>query len=201
MNKLTKKNKIILISGISVASLALIAAIVSSLIPRKAPDPKQLGPVKKVSYMASKEFARLPEKEKEKYMAKAGHSPQAFMKLSEPERRQVFKNTRKIMHKRMKENMNKFFQMSKEEQNKRLDQMIAQWDRRRREMAARRPPASNTGNRNSNGNNNNRQGPPRGNFRAMMQGILENTDSTSRAQMAEFFRRLHERRMQTQGKK
>ncbi|MDD5598475.1 MAG: hypothetical protein PHV82_11060 [Victivallaceae bacterium] len=193
MDKTAKKNKIILITGISMTCLALTATVVSALIPRKAPDPKELGPTKKVTYMASKEFARLPEKEKMKYMSQLGHPRQAFRTLSEKERQAVFKNTGRIMQKRMQEHITKFFKMSREEQNRELDRMIAEGEKRRQEMEARRAA-------NSSNNGSNRQGPPRGNFRAMMQGMLENTDSTTRAQMSEFFRRMRERRTQTQGK-
>lgn len=198
-----KKNKIILTSGIFVASVSLLAAIISALYTPKAPDPKELGPTTKVKYMASKEFARLPEAEKEKYVAKMGRPRrESFQNLSEKERQVVFKNTRKVMQKQMKERVTKFFKMSKEEQNKILDDMIAQWDRRRKEMEARRAQNSsggNTANRNS-GNSSTPPAPPRGNRQAMMQGIFENTDSTTRAQMAEFFKRLRERREQTQKK-
>jgi septal ring factor EnvC (AmiA/AmiB activator) len=96
----------------------------------------------------------------------------------------------------MKEHMNKFFQMSQEEQNKFLDNMIAQHERMRKMREAREAQRA------QNGSNNNRRqdGPPRGNHKAMLQGMLENTDSTSRAQMAEFHRRMEARRKATQGK-
>ena len=187
--EMDKKNKIIVLSGISVASVALLAAMISAFYSPEAPDPKELGPRTKVTYMASKQFARLPEAEKTKYIKKMGRpSRQTFSNLSSEERKAVFKNTRKIMHKQMKQRINKFFKMSKEEQDKLLDDMIARWDKRRKEMQARRA---------ANGNSTNsgrREGPPRGNRQAMMQGIFENTDSTTRAQMAEFFKRLRERR-------
>jgi hypothetical protein len=192
-----KKNKIILTSGISVASVSLLAVIISAFYTPKAPDPKQLGPTTKVKYMATKEFARLPESEKEKYVAKVGWPRgDTYRNLSNEERQTVFKNTRKVRHKQMRERVNKFFKMSKEEQNKVLDDMIAQWDKRRKEMEARRAANGNTGSSNRNRGG----GPPRGNRQAMMQGIFENTDSTTRAQMAEFFKRLRERRQQTQKK-
>lgn len=190
--ELDKKNKIIMISGISVASIALLATIISAFYKQEAPDPKELGPRTKVTYMASKQFARLPEAEKTKYIQKMGRpSRQTFSNLSSKERQAVFKNTRKVMHKQMKKRINKFFKMSKEEQDKFLDNMIAQWDKRRKEMEARRA---------ANGNSGRREGPPRGNRQAMMQGILENTDSTTRAQMHEFFKRLRERREKNRGK-
>lgn len=191
-----RKNKVILTIGISVASTALLATMVSVLFPGKAPDPKELGSRKKVTYMASKEFARLPEAEKTKYMSKMGRPRRMFANLSSVERKAVFKNTRKIMHKQMKERINKFFKMSEEEQNKILDKMIAQGEKFRKARAARRK-------QNNNKQNNNNQGPPRGprgNRNAMMQGILENTSSTTRAQMMEFFRRMQARRKKTQGK-
>ena len=192
---INKKNKIIIISGISVVSVSLLAVIISAFNTPEAPDPKELGPTVKVKYMASKEFARLPETEKEKYISKAGRPKrEVFKNLSSEERKAVFKNTGKVMRKQMKERMNKFFKMNKEEQNKLLDNMIARWDKRRKQMEARRAQSGSS-------SNNNRQGrPPRGNRQAMMQGFLENTDSTSRAQMHEFFKRLQERRKQTQKK-
>ncbi len=190
-----KKNKIIIISGSSIAAISLLATIISAFNTPEAPNPKELGPTTKVKYMASKEFSRLPEAEKEKYISKVGRPRrESFQNLSNKERQAVFRNTRKVMHKKMKERINKFFKMSAEEQNKVLDDMIARWDKRRKEMEARR--AANGGN-----NNKNREGgPPRGNRQAMMQGMLENTDSTTRAQMDAFFKRLHERRKQTQKK-
>ena len=196
---INKKNKIIIISGISVVSISLLAVIISAFNTPEAPDPKKLGPTVKVKYMASKEFARLPETEKEKYISKAGRPKrETFKNLSSEERKAVFKNTRKVMRKQMKERMNKFFKMNKEEQNKFLDNMIAQWDKRRKQMEARR---AQSGSSSNNNRNNNRQGrPPRGNRQAMMQGFLENTDSTSRAKMHEFFKRLRERRKETQKK-
>jgi hypothetical protein len=195
-DKMDKKMKVLLITGISFVSIVLMVTIASAFSTPEAPDPKQLSPRKKVAYMATKQFARLPEKQKEQYMRKVGHSRRMFRNLNQKERQAVFKNTRKIMHKRMKEHMNKFFQMSQEEQNKFLDNMIAQHERMRKMREAREAQRA------QNGSNNNRRqdGPPRGNHKAMLQGMLENTDSTSRAQMAEFHRRMEARRKATQGK-
>ena len=198
--KMDKKTKIILISGISVTGIALLSTIISILFPPKAPDPKQLGPQTKIKYMASKEFTRLPESEKERYISKIGRpSRNTFNNLSEDERKTVMQTTHKVMHKkmqaRMKKEMKKFFKMSKSEQDAFLDKMIAEHEKRRAEMEARRA---------ANGNNGNNRGggppPGGGNRQAMMQNMLENTDSTTRAQMDAFFKRMHERRQQTQKK-
>ena len=191
--KIDKKMKTLLITGISFVSIVLMVTIASAFSTPEAPDPKQLGSRKKVSYMASKEFARLPEKQKMQYMKKVGHPRRVFRNLSQKERQAVFKNTRKIMHKRMKEHINKFFQMSEEEQNKVLDQMIA---RRKKWRKAREAQRAQNGNKDSQ----RPKGPPRGNHKAMLQGILENTDSTTRAQMTEFHRRMEARRKATQNK-
>lgn len=191
--KMDKKMKTLLITGISFVSIVLMVTIASAFSTPEAPDPKQLGSRKKVAYMATKQFARLPEKQKMQYMKKVGHSRRMFRNLSQQERQAVFKNTRKIMHKRMKEHINKFFQMSEEEQNKVLDQMIARREKWRKAREAQRA---------QNGNKDSRrpEGAPRGNHKAMLQGILENTDSTTRAQMTEFHRRMEARRKATQNK-
>ena len=189
--KMKKGNKIILISGISVASVTLLATIISAFFTPKAPDPKELGPRTKVAYMASKQFARLPEKEKTAYIKKLGRSSmKEYRNLSSAERNAVVKNTIKVKKKEIKKRLNKFFAMSKEEQNKRLDKMIAKWN----EAKKNRKNNVSQSKKDSKGNKHD------GNINAWKQGFLENTNSTTRAQISEFFRRLKERSKQTQGK-
>ena len=195
-SELDKKNKIILGSGISITALTLLATAVSAFFPNKAPDPKKLDTRTKVVYMASKEFAGLPEEEKINYMRKAGRSRQAYRQLSRPEREAVAKNTtairRKIRIKQMKERANKFFKMSEDEQNKYLDEMNARRDRWRKAREARRAQAGNSSNSSANTSNNRR----RGNRNARRQSFLEGVDSTTRAQWMEIRRRTRERRQQ-----
>ncbi|MCK4982661.1 MAG: hypothetical protein KAS17_07035 [Victivallaceae bacterium] len=188
--EMDRKNKIIMISGISVASVTLLATIVSAFFTPKAPDPKKLGPIKKVSYMASKQFAGLPEQEKIKYVKSAGRSRGAYRQLSSSERTALSKNTRKIRMKQMKEHVNKFFAMSEEEQNKYLDERIAQRDKWRKAREARRTKSS------SSTTTNRRHG----NRNAWRQGVMEGMDSTTRARMMELRRRMRERRKMTQEK-
>ena len=196
-SELDKKNKIILGSGISITALTLLATAVSAFFPDKAPDPKKLDTRTKVVYMASKEFASLPEDEKINYMRKAGRSRRAYRQLSRPEREAVAKNTtvirRKIRIKQMKERAKKFFKMSEDEQNKYLDEMNARRDRWRKAREARRAQASNSSNRSANTSNNRRRG---GNRNARRQSMLEGIDSTTRAQWMEIRRRARERRQQ-----
>ena len=185
--EMDKKNKIIMISGISVASVTLLATIVSAFFTPKAPDPKKLGPIKKVSYMASKQFASLPEQEKIKYVKSVGRSRSAYRQLSSTERKAVSQNTRKIRMKQMKERVNKFFAMSEEEQNEYLDERIAQRDKWRKARETRRA-QENNGTRTTSTNRRGR------NRNAWRQGFMEGMDSTTRAQMTEIRRRMRERR-------
>ncbi|MFA7184504.1 MAG: hypothetical protein WC082_06410 [Victivallales bacterium] len=191
-----KKDKIILGSGISFASFTILATIISAFIPRTAPDPKKLDARTKVAYMASKQFAALPEAEKVKYVKSVGRSRRAYRQLSRTEREKVAQNTRKVRLVEMKERTQKFFKMSRAEQNKYLDEMIAQWERRRQTREAGRN-QNNTRRVASTSNTNQRRNVNRN---ARRQGMLEGVDSTTRAQMSEFFRRLRERRRQTQGR-
>lgn len=160
----------------------------------KAPDPEKMPQTDAVKYLASNEFASLPEKEQEIYMEKLREkSPESpphklFVALNKEERAAVRKNTRKLMHKKMRERIKKFFGMTPEEQDAFLDQEIEKMRERREQARAA-------------GNNGRPGGPPPpgdGNHAARMQGMLENTDSTSRAQMHEFHRRMHERMQQQQ---
>lgn len=206
-SELDKKNKIILGSGISVTTLTLLATAISALFPSKAPDPKKLDSRTKVVYMASKEFASLPEQEKVNYIKKTGRSRGAYRQLSQPEREAVSKNTtairRKMRMKEMKERADKFFKMNTEDQNKYLDAMNARMDRWRKAREARdanRTQASggNNGSRgsqnSSTASNNQRRGG--GNRNARRQSMLEGMDSTTRAQWTEIRRRARERREQ-----
>jgi hypothetical protein len=132
------------------------------------------------------------------YMKKVGHSRRAYRQLSNGERQAVAKNTRKIMRKRMREELDKFFELSEEEQNKKLDEMIDRMDKWRKARKAREANNSN-GSNNSNSSNNssqNNSNDRRANHNAFRQGILENTDSTTRAKMSEFFKKMRERAKQ-----
>ena len=180
-----KKNKIILISGISVVSLTLLATIISVLNPEKAPDPQELGSRKKISYMASKQFTRLPEKEKTTYVKKLGRSSmKEYRKLDPKERNIVIQNTMKIRMKIFKTRLNKFFAMSKEEQDKHLDEQIAKWSKNRKRWSQNRKKSDNKKSNKKRSNVN---------MNAIKQTFLEGTDSTTRAQMMEYFRRMKAR--------
>lgn len=199
LKDMDKKNKIILGSGISFAAFTMLATIISAFIEPEAPDPDQLSPRTKVAYMASKQFSRLPETEKIKYVKKVGRTRGVYRQLSEQERQTVRKNIRKVAMAEMKERTNKFFSMSQEEQNKYLDEMIARRNRWRAAREARRNQNNNSASRGSSNNNadNNNSNRRQGNRNARRQAFLESMDSTTRAQMTEIHRRMREREKQT----
>ena len=155
-----------------------------------APDPKTISTRAAVKYLASKEFAALPEKEQRSYFdrmrANGGKGPPPFaeQKLTREEMAAVHKNTRKFMQQEMKERMTKFFTLSQEEKNQFLDNMIKEMQNRRKQDQAAGRTGGGPG------------GPDDGNRQAGMQGMLENTDSNTRAQMHEFMTQLHAREQQ-----
>jgi len=179
------------------AALILLLLLIKTLSGTHAPDPMKMTPQANLKYMASKEFAALPKAEKESYFSRLRQNhnstpPQRpdFSTLSQAERENLRKNTGRMMQKEMRERMKQFFSLSREEQDKYLDKMIKERQQRRQQELARN---GGTGN-----NNPPPGGPPEGgNRQAMMQSMLENTDSNSRAQMHEFMSRLRAREQQT----
>ncbi len=189
--KLNKKNKIIVIAGITALLLFPLYGLCFLLLHTHAPvpDPGRMTQKDAVKYLASKEFAALPESDQERYMKslrkdKTGPPVPFANDLSQEERAAVFKNTRKLMQKEMKERMKSFFAMDKAAQDKFLDNMIKEMEERRKSGTAGGPGG----------------GPPPGGqggpSKAMIQHMLENTDSTSRAQMTEFMKRMEQRMTQ-----
>ena len=167
-----------------------------------APDPIKLTQEQAIKYMASKQFASLPEPEKEDYMKKvrlmAGDDRRALFRqnLSEDERRAMMQNTRAIMQKEMKARMRKFFAMSKEDQMKALQEDIARWEKEGR--GGRGGPGGPGGQAQGGGPG----GPPGGGNRsAMMRQMLEGTDSTTRAQMAVYRQMMRQAAQQNQANK
>ncbi len=182
--KQLKKHKYKLIIGLLILTAVTASGIVLLYPEPKAPDPKKMKPEAAFKYMASKEFSALSDKEKERYFKmmrpKRGSKPPKRMKrpnLTEEERQRLHKNMHKLMRKEMKKRMQEFFAMSKEDQEKFLDKMANDMKERRKNGEG--PPGGGG-----------RRGAPSG---GRMQGMLENTDSTTRAQMHEFHKRLHQK--------
>jgi hypothetical protein len=182
-----KKSKKKIVIGVIALLTILSIGLFWGRSEKKAPDPQKMQAVEAVKYMASAEFATLPESQKEIFVEKMrenhkeGPPPrEMFSGLNENERKALHKNMGKVMHKKMRERVKKFFEMSPEEQDDFLDQEVEKMKKRHERDKAE-----------------GRNGPPPGGAPGgdpgRMQNMLENTDSTSRAQMHEFHNRLHER--------
>lgn len=188
---ISKKNHInIMFIASLIYSLATVGICLS--YQPALPEVNKMQPTEIVDFIASNQFAELPVEKQKEYTRKLrssrprGNPGAAFQTMSEEKREAVFRNMRKVMQQEMRARVKKFFQMSKEEQDKFIDQMVA-------EMKNRRPPPEAGSNRNGS----NRGGrPPRGNPQAM----FENTDSTTRAQMHEMHERIRERMEQSRNK-
>lgn len=186
-DKSTAKNHLTVMSVF--AAVFTVSVIFTCLFYKPSsftPDPKM---DKMIEFINSEKFSQLPEKEQREYMRamrpKPGSSPN-----SSGMSREQHAAVRKVMQKQMQEKIKKFFAMSKEEQEKYLDAEAEK-------MKDRRPPDGpppQTGQNGSNKNNGSGGGGPGpGGPGRNPQGMFENTDSTTRAQMHEYHERLHQR--------
>lgn len=200
----SRRKKVLVTLAIAIPVLGIAGLVTYKLTRPHAPDPAKLETKQAVKYLASKDFASLPEREKEDYMArlraKNGDNPRMFFSndLTQEERHAMFKNTRQIMQKMMKERMNKFFAMSKEEQNQELDRIIKEMEARRANRPQGGQGGRGPGGQGGQGGQGGR-GPGGGNMAARQQQRYEATDSTTRAQMTEFRKLLQQRRQATAG--
>lgn len=159
---------------------------------KNAPDPFKMTDEQAIKYVISKEFTKLPDAEKIKYMDKMrvkrgdvqGPPPQ-IANLDQAERQTMMKNMRPVMEKKMKEDMKRFFAMSKAEQEAELDRRIEEMEARRKNDNVGGPP--------SGGRPGGSGGPGRD-----LRGMFEGSDSTTRAQMSKMMKMMRER-MQTKG--
>lgn len=183
LKKTENKKTAVIISSCIIAFVVISIAAAFCRSTPTAPDPAEMTKTASIKYMASKEFAALPEAEKERYFEKIapkpgpGSPPPAMDQLTDDERKALHQNMRKVMHSHIKKRLQKFFSSSKEEQDKMLDEMIAE----RKEHEKNRPDGD-------------KGGPPPGEDPGKhMQDMLENTDSTTRAQMHEMHERMKAR--------
>jgi len=169
-----------------IVSTCIIAFVVISLIAAlfhrspTAPDPAEMTKLSAIKYMATKEFAALPDSEKELYFEKIAPQPgkgppPGMEQLTDDERKALHRNMRKVMHAHMKKRLQKFFSSSKEEQDQMLDDMIAERKEHEKNRASDGAP------------------PPGEDPAKQMKDMLENTDSTTRAQMHEMHERMKAR--------
>ncbi len=183
--KKTKSATKMLVAGLAFALLTLLWVLL-----HLPPNPEKASPQEVAKYIASKAFAKLPRKDRDDYLQRFQDKNGDMRKLmanskdmSMSERRNLFHSAMSMHHQEMKKKIAKIYAADKEERNKLLDEMIAEENKRHQEMAAR-----------GGGRGGGPGGPPDD---SRMQGMLENSDSTSRAQMHEIHKLINQRRQET----
>lgn len=156
-----------------------------------------------VKYLASPEFAKLPEEVKKDYFKGVNEKFEDEGKsirgeasnLAEGDRQQLRDNTEKLLRAMFQERIDKYFALPKEERTAYLDKVIDEMQKRReerqkaREKSGNDKPPPQAGNQQ--GNNNRQRDPARGLERAKKR--IESNDSTTRAKQVQFFKDLRAR--------
>ena len=177
---MNRKHMWIVLAGcvlvISVAGLAYV------VWPSSPPDPATQSPEETASYVASKQFAKLDDAEKQDYLSQIQGRRELFraaQDLSEEDRQKLRENVRPLFRRAMEDRVDEYFELSPEEQTVFLDGMIDQMETMRQGRPDR--PA---------GERQRRPGftPDR------MKNMLENTPPESRAKFVEFMDAVRKRR-------
>jgi len=186
------RRKKMLWGGVLLAGLLLAGAAVWYWWPRHAPDPRKLTDDQAIHYMASKAFADLTEKEKLTFMErmKGRHPHPGQVKLSAAEQRNMQQNMQKVIYKMIQTQLRRFFAQSQAEQDAELDKFIAMMPK-----PGQRPggPGGRPGGPGGPGGKPPAGAPSPG---AMVKAMLEDTDSSTRAQGVEFLKRVSQRMQQ-----
>lgn len=201
--KMSKKRKVLLISGVSAAVLAGIIPLAMYLSRARAPETAGMERAEVVKYAASQEFAALPQSEKQKYFdgmrAKMeGTNPWQVMRdsnLSEQERERLRDNMGDMFRQQQLERVKKLVKMSKEERAKEYDRMAAEAIKRmaeRRQQGGQRPEGQQNRQGGQQGGGQNRGA---ANVQRMRQRY-EGTDAVTRAVEAEMRIEMRKRMQQ-----
>lgn len=154
-----------------------------------------------VKYLASPEFAKLPEEVKKDYFKGVNEKFDDEGKsirgeasnLADGDRQQLRDNTEKLVRAMFQERIDKYFALPKEERTAYLDKVIDEMQKRREERQKAREKSGNDKPQNANNQqgNNRQRDPARGLERAKKR--IENNDSSTRAKQVQFFKDLHAR--------
>ncbi len=186
----SRRKKIMLVSILGL--LLFVGFLIAWLLPNRAPDPAKMTRDEAVKYFASKKFANLPDQEKFAYMKKmrdkVGRTPPHVLgrKLNDNEKKMAMNNMQQMIYKMIKNRLKRFYTLSKEEQDAELDKLINMMEAGKKH--GNRPPGSPPG---GGGKPGRKDGPP--NPGAVAKMVLENTDSSTRAQAVGVVRRLQQR--------
>ncbi|OGV50399.1 MAG: hypothetical protein A2017_15470 [Lentisphaerae bacterium GWF2_44_16] len=154
-----------------------------------------------VKYLASPEFAKLPEEVKKNYFKGVNEKFDDEGKsirgeasnLADGDRQQLRDNTEKLLRAMFQERIDKYFALPKEERVAYLDKVIDEMQKRREERQKAREKSGNDKPQNANNQqgNNRQRNPARGLERAKKR--IESNDSTTRAKQVQFFKDLRAR--------
>ncbi|MDY6912875.1 MAG: hypothetical protein SVT52_00215 [Planctomycetota bacterium] len=175
-------------AGAGLAVLASAGVSAWMFWPRPSPpNPAEQSPAEIVKYMASKQFARLPESQRKEYFnevrqAKPDRSlirRTNFQELTETERTNLRRNVRPLFQRMMDEQVEKYFELPEADRTAYLDGFIDRMQERaaRRDRASERPGGSR-----------------RRRFDATrIRRRIDSTTPAKRARRSEFFKKLRER--------
>ncbi|MFA7230368.1 MAG: hypothetical protein WC071_03780 [Victivallaceae bacterium] len=188
-------------TGIAIGLVVCISAtVVAFSINWTTPPDVKKDKKEAVKFVASDKFTKMSIDDQKAYLEQFGEDRRKLFrdnKLSKEEQEKLRSNIRPAFQATMKERMNKFFTMSKEDQDKELDKMIDDMKARQKARAA-----NNTGNNqaaqsnNPNGGNNKAARGANRNTSARTKSRYEGTDSNTRAQMTAIRQALRARMQQ-----
>lgn len=161
----------------------------------KCPDPKQQTTTEVSDFLKSEKFAKMPMDSKVAYVQSIDESKRREIfrtagTMSQEDRNKMRSVMRSVRRQIWRKQMKKYFTMTREEQNKMLDQMIE----RRRQWRERRN-AQNNRSSSSSSNSSTRRRRPRSQAERIQRqkNFLSRSDSETRAQFTEFIRAMRER--------
>jgi len=193
-----RKKKLLAVVACLVAAGAATAYWFLPTAP-KAPDPQTQPKEETVKFLASKEFSKLPEKEREEYFSKlveARRNDQSdspglwseMRKLPEAERETLQANIRPLFEARMTKEAEEYFALPDEKKMEHLDKII---DRMQERFAQHQERVEQQGGNQQGGGR--PDGQRRGPSAQRVKQRIETTSPHNQALMAEFRKDLHDR--------
>lgn len=197
---MSKAHILILVS----AAAAVVGGVVVATVVWPGPtppDPDKQEPRETVKYLASEEFGKLKDEQKQQYMEKLVEraETQPFMRrpdvdLSEQERERMFENVRPFFMQMMEQRVDAYLKLPPAERTAYLDRMIDQMAARRQGRGAGGGQPSAGSDTSASGDRRGQGGPHgRGFTPARMKRILETVPPERRAKFVEFMKDMRQR--------
>lgn len=194
--------------GLLLAAAALGAVVLWG----STPEPQSDKPEDLVAFIATEDFARLPENKQQQYLTKLresdGDRREAFRTvrdLPEEQRRQFHQNMRQQFQQRMEQHIDEYFALPPEQRQAKLDETIDHMLARRKEFEARRAQrrqqastrprseGNNTSSRDGNADRRQRSGRRRGDPAERLKRRIEHSNPERRAKFVEYMKQMRKR--------